>query len=109
MTYLAMTIILLFMCVSSRATASIVQLFVTEPEDISVVEGKSVILPCSVTNKAGVLQWTKDDFGLGTARELDGYERYRMVGDDDNTYNLEIMNATVEDEGLYQCQVQSRR
>ena len=100
---IVMTILLL--CLTAISGASIVQVFTEEPEDISVIEGKSVTLPCTVTNKAGVLQWTKDDFGLGTSRDLDGYERYRMVGDDDNTYNLEIVSATIEDEALYQCQV----
>ena len=96
---------ILLVCLSNIRCSTIVQVFTKEPEDISVIEGSNVTLPCTVTNKAGELQWTKDDFGLGTSRELDGYERYRMVGDDDNTYNLEIVNATVEDEALYQCQV----
>ena len=32
-----------------------------------------VVLPCSVEDKEGLLQWTKDDFGLGTKRDLPGY------------------------------------
>ena len=34
------------------------------------------MLACVVQGKAGTLQWTRDDFGLGTARELAGYNRY---------------------------------
>lgn len=34
-------------------------------------------------NKAGQLQWTKDDFGLGLHRDLSGYERYKMIGSDE--------------------------
>lgn len=45
--------------------------------------GSRVTLPCRVINKAGQLQWTKDDFGLGTHRHLTGYERYKMVGSDE--------------------------
>lgn len=33
--------------------------------------------------KSGILQWTKDDFGLGAHRNLSGYERYAMVGSDE--------------------------
>ena len=31
-----------------------------------------VVLPCRVEDKEGLLQWTKDDFGLGTKRDLPG-------------------------------------
>ena len=34
-----------------------------------------VVLPCTVEDKEGLLQWTKDDFGLGTKRDLPGYSR----------------------------------
>ena len=33
-----------------------------------------VVLPCTVEDKEGLLQWTKDDFGLGTKRDLPGYQ-----------------------------------
>lgn len=49
----------------------------------SAVVGSRVILPCRVEGKSGQLQWTKDDFGLGTHRHLNGYERYRMIGSDE--------------------------
>ena len=35
-----------------------------------------VVLPCTVEDKEGLLQWTKDDFGLGTKRDLPGYPSY---------------------------------
>ena len=34
-----------------------------------------VVLACTVEDKEGLLQWTKDDFGLGTKRDLPGYPR----------------------------------
>ena len=81
------------------------QKFVKEPSGIKeVMEGETILLECSVENKAGVLQWTKDDFGLGTDNELAGFARYRMVGTP-GTWNLEIVNASMEDNGRYQCQV----
>ena len=51
------------------------QRFLVTPESREVMEGEEVRLRCSVDNLVGVLQWTKDDFGLGTLRELPGYDR----------------------------------
>ena len=60
-----------------------VQRFEREPEDQTTVVGETVVLGCRVINKAGVLQWTKDDFGLGSDRNLSGFERYSMIGSDE--------------------------
>ena len=51
------------------------QEFLDQPESITVREGGEVRLNCVVNNKLGTLQWTRDDFGLGTSRELAGYSR----------------------------------
>ena len=40
-------------------------------------------LPCQVENKRGMLQWTRDGFGLGIERNLTGFDRYHMVGSDE--------------------------
>ena len=37
---------------------------------------------CKVVNRQGHVQWTKDGFGLDTPRDLPGYSRYRMVGNE---------------------------
>lgn len=62
------------------------QSFAVEPENQSVVVDTTVSLPCRVANLAGQLQWTKDDFALGTNRNLSyhGYPRYTMTGSDSN-------------------------
>ncbi|RVE49470.1 hypothetical protein evm_005901 [Chilo suppressalis] len=84
------------------------QKFAIEPQDQSAVVGSRVTLPCRVENKVGQLQWTKDDFGLGTHRHLTGYERYKMIGsDEEGDYSLDIREVTLEDDALYQCQVSS--
>lgn len=59
------------------------QKFAMEPQDQTAVVGSRVTLPCRVINKSGVLQWTKDDFGLGPHRNLSGFERYSMIGSDE--------------------------
>ena len=61
------------------------QKFTKEPDSIIVKEGDNVTLDCSVNNKVGVLQWTKDGFGLGTSRSLSGYERYKIIGEEGKT------------------------
>lgn len=82
------------------------QLFAMEPQDQVAVVGTRVILPCRVLHKKGVLQWTKDDFGLGTRRKLSAFERYSMIGsDDEGDYSLQIFPVTLDDEARYQCQV----
>ena len=76
------------------------QRFLREPTDVTVIAGEQVgsvtqyltqgqkylfifvltekivffkvVLPCRVEDKEGLLQWTKDDFGLGTKRDLPG-------------------------------------
>jgi hypothetical protein len=59
------------------------QRFAMEPQDQTAIVGSRVTLPCRVINKTGVLQWTKDDFGLGTHRNLSGFDRYSMIGSDE--------------------------
>lgn len=59
------------------------QKFAMEPQDQTAVVGSRVTLPCRVIGKSGILQWTKDDFGLGTHRNLSGFDRYSMVGSDE--------------------------
>lgn len=60
-----------------------VQRFEREPEDQTTVVGETVVMACRVINKSGDLQWTKDDFGLGSDRNLSGFERYSMIGSED--------------------------
>ena len=59
------------------------QRFMREPLDQIAAIGEHVTLPCRVVNKLGALQWTRDDFGMGTDRNLSGYKRYSMTGSDD--------------------------
>ncbi|XP_016981202.1 irregular chiasm C-roughest protein [Drosophila rhopaloa] len=91
---------------SSPFTSYQNQRFALEPQDQTAVVGARVTLPCRVINKQGTLQWTKDDFGLGTSRDLSGFERYAMVGsDEEGDYSLDIYPVMLDDDARYQCQV----
>lgn len=82
------------------------QKFAMEPQDQTAIVGSRVTLPCRVVDKTGQIQWTKDDFGLGVHRNLSGYERYSMVGsDEEGDFSLDIFPAMLDDDARYQCQV----
>lgn len=85
---------------------SLQQYFAMEPQDQTAIVGSRVTLPCRVINKIGTLQWTKDDFGLGTHRNLSGFERYSMIGsDEEGDFSLDIYPVMLDDDAKYQCQV----
>ncbi|XP_011300067.1 irregular chiasm C-roughest protein-like [Fopius arisanus] len=89
----------------SATTEIVYQRFAIEPQDQTAVIGSRVTLPCRVQDQKGPIQWTKDDFGLGAVRNLTGYERYSMVGsDEEGDFSLQIFPVELEDDGKYQCQ-----
>ena len=71
------------------------QVFVTQPKNISVVEGATSILECKVKNKQGILQWTRDNFALGKDRNLPNFDRYSMVGKDNASKYLYVFLKNV--------------
>ena len=76
----------LCVCVSlaiSREGIVSEQRFAIEPQDQTSIVGSRVTLPCRVINRLGTLQWTKDDFALGTHRSLMEFFRYKMIGSDE--------------------------
>lgn len=86
--------------------AHVDQRFAMEPQDQTAIVGSRVTLPCRVIGKNGMLQWTKDDFGLGNHRNLSGFERYSMVGsDEEGDFSLDIYPVMLDDDARYQCQV----
>lgn len=91
---------------SNSRKSSEKQRFAIEPVDATARIGDTIILPCRVVNRVGVLQWTKDGFGLGLERSLRGFPRYQMIGsDEEGDFSLEITNVQLEDDALYNCQV----
>lgn len=97
--------LLVIILTSLVSAKNLQQRFLTEPVSVRVREGATVSLECSVAGMGGVLQWTKDGFGLGTSRELPGYTRLSMKGGNNETWDLEILDVRLEDDGVYQCQV----
>ncbi|XP_053200672.1 nephrin-like isoform X2 [Panonychus citri] len=74
--------------------------------NVEVIEGSSISLQCQVGNQAGAVQWAKDGFVLGFDRSIPGYPRYSMEGNPiKGEHNLQIENASIDDDGEYQCQV----
>ena len=70
----------------------IVQTFLRQPVDQTAKQGEHVTLPCQVENKRGMLQWTRDGFGLGVERNLTGFDRYHMIGSDEEGKYLTIIS-----------------
>jgi len=86
------------------------QYFLTPPSNTSVVEGETARILCQVGSSAGRghgrVQWTKSGLTLGYDRALPGFPRYSMLGEDsEGSYDLQIVNATIEDNDDYECQV----
>ncbi|XP_076632643.1 sticks and stones isoform X2 [Colletes latitarsis] len=84
------------------------QYFRVRPRNSSVVEGGEVTIPCEVGNRVGIVQWVKDGFAyvIQQTGEIVGHPRLRLIGDQNaGIYNLRITNASVMDDGEYQCQV----
>ena len=77
------------------------QYFIEEPADVTANIGDEVTLQCRVGNREGVLQWTKNGFGLGTDPKLPGFSRYTLTDD----FALKINPVTKQDVGEFQCQV----
>lgn len=55
--------------------------FIEEPDNVTIIAGKKVLLKCVVGNTRGrPVQWTFDNFGLGLDRGLTDWPHLRMVG-----------------------------
>ena len=55
--------------------------FRQEPDNVTVIAGKKVLLKCVIGNARGrAVQWTFDNFGLGLDRGLTDWPHLRMVG-----------------------------
>ncbi|XP_015436524.1 PREDICTED: nephrin-like [Dufourea novaeangliae] len=84
------------------------QYFRVRPRNSSVLEGGEVTITCEVGNRVGIVQWAKDGFAyvIQQSGEIVGHPRLRLIGDQNSgIYNLKITDASLTDDGEYQCQV----
>jgi len=89
---------------SSSSTLSELQVISHQPSDVIAVSGERIRLKCTVLNRRGSCQWTKNGFGLGTDPDLPGYSRYSLDNTGDNC-DLIIDPVLADDEAEYQCQI----
>ena len=51
-------------------------MFSQQPQDLVVVAGQPVTLPCSIPGYNGVVLWIKDGLALGVGRDLSGRKSF---------------------------------
>ncbi|XP_072550817.1 kin of IRRE-like protein 3 isoform X2 [Salminus brasiliensis] len=79
--------------------------FSQQPQDLVVVAGQPVTLPCSIPGYHGVVLWIKDGLALGVGRDLSGYPRYTVVGDHSTgEHHLRIQRVELMDDAVFECQ-----
>ncbi|KAI8775331.1 nephrin [Biomphalaria glabrata] len=81
------------------------QYFQERPKDTNVIRGQTAVLKCVIGDRKGLVQWTKDGFSLGFNRTIPGLDRYSITSSHPNEWNLMIVNAALEDDAVYECQV----
>ncbi|XP_039619987.1 kin of IRRE-like protein 3 isoform X5 [Polypterus senegalus] len=82
-----------------------VAMFSQQPQDLVVVAGQPVTLPCSIPGYHGIVLWIKDGLALGVGRDLSGYPRYSVVGDHSaGEHHLKIQRVELMDDADYECQ-----
>uniref|UniRef100_A0A672IS22 Kirre like nephrin family adhesion molecule 3 n=1 Tax=Salarias fasciatus TaxID=181472 RepID=A0A672IS22_SALFA len=80
-------------------------MFSQQPQDLVVVAGQPVTLPCSIPGYQGVVLWIKDGLALGVGRDLSGYPRYTVIGDHSSgEYHLRIQHVELMDDSVFECQ-----
>ncbi|XP_034147985.1 kin of IRRE-like protein 3 isoform X2 [Esox lucius] len=80
-------------------------MFSQQPQDLVVVAGQPVTLPCSIPGYHGVVLWIKDGLALGVGRDLSGYPRYTVIGDQSTgEHHLRIQHVEIMDDAVFECQ-----
>ncbi|GFS44577.1 nephrin [Nephila pilipes] len=86
--------------------SSEIQSFSLAPTDTEVVENHDIILSCHISNQVGNVQWSKNGVLLGFDPSIPGFPRYTLVGNSTvGEYDLKIINATLDDDDDFECQV----
>lgn len=53
-------------------------MFSQQPQDLVVVAGQPVTLPCTIPGYHDVVLWIKDGLALGVGRDLSGEEKNKV-------------------------------
>ncbi|XP_042078486.1 kin of IRRE-like protein 3 isoform X7 [Haplochromis burtoni] len=95
-------VLLLLPWISGHGT---VAMFSQQPQDLVVVAGQPVTLPCSIPGYHGVVLWIKNGLALGVGRDLSGYPRYTVIGDHGSgEHHLRIQRVELTDDAVFECQ-----
>ncbi|KAK6467997.1 kin of IRRE-like protein 3 isoform X2 [Huso huso] len=87
------------------AGQGVLAMFAQQPQDLVVVAGQPVTLPCAIPGYHGIVLWIKDGLALGVGRDLSGYPRYSVVGDHSaGEHHLKIQRVELMDDAVYECQ-----
>ncbi|KAM9734186.1 kin of IRRE-like protein 3 isoform 5-T5 [Menidia menidia] len=94
--------VLLLLWISKHGTEA---MFSQQPQDLVVVAGQPVTLPCTIPGYHGVVLWIKDGLALGVGRDLSGYPRYTVTGDHGSgEHHLRIQRVELMDDAVFECQ-----
>ncbi|KAM4743281.1 kin of IRRE-like protein 3 isoform 5-T5 [Anableps anableps] len=94
--------VLLLLWISGHRVEAI---FSQQPQDLVVVVGQQVTLPCTIPGYHGVVLWLKDGLALGVGRDLSGYPRYTVTGDHGlGEHDLRIQRVELMDNAVFECQ-----
>ncbi|XP_038152795.1 kin of IRRE-like protein 3 isoform X10 [Cyprinodon tularosa] len=94
--------VLLFLWISGHRVEA---MFSQQPQDLVVVAGQPVTLPCTIPGYHGVVLWIKDGLALGVGRDLSGYPRYTVIGDHGSgEHHLRIQRVELMDDAVFECQ-----
>uniref|UniRef100_A0AAR2KK93 Ig-like domain-containing protein n=1 Tax=Pygocentrus nattereri TaxID=42514 RepID=A0AAR2KK93_PYGNA len=92
-------------CYCGLTKFRVLAMFSQQPQDLVVVAGQPVTLPCSIPGYHGVVLWIKDGLALGVGRDLSGYPRYTVVGDHSTgEHHLRIQRVELMDDAVFECQ-----
>ncbi|KAM7413437.1 hypothetical protein PAMA_020704 [Pampus argenteus] len=93
------------MCHCLRGVGGTEAMFSQQPQDLVVVAGQPVTLPCTIPGYRGVVLWIKDGLALGVGRDLSGYPRYTVIGDHGSgEHHLRIQRVELMDDAVFECQ-----
>uniref|UniRef100_A0A3B3INS6 Kirre like nephrin family adhesion molecule 3 n=1 Tax=Oryzias latipes TaxID=8090 RepID=A0A3B3INS6_ORYLA len=94
--------VLLILWISGHEVSA---MFSQQPQDLVVVAGQPVTLPCSIPGYHGIVLWIKDGLALGVGRDLSGYPRYTVIGDHGSgEHHLRIQRVELMDDAVFECQ-----